>query len=241
MKHLSFNSYIKFEKETLNYFESPEGVKSGLHINKYYDTYIKDFQFKSGPKPEFNPWEYSTFKTGKTLKDVYSTWGKIQKGFFISKRFKDFLSSFDIGEHLVFDDIKYFNGSEFKDDMSWISFYEDYWNCLDFNHSKFVLYDRTESSYKEDGSENYIKNNITFKDMEEYNKELLNLQRTNLNIRCYKGYINTKLDLFPLFHISSSTFIVSDRFSLRAKNEKFKGIEFFDSLFAFEPFASGSL
>lgn len=226
---ISFNSYIKFQNNSVKFIESPEGIKEGIQINRYYDDFLKDYNFTSGPKPDNNPWQYSTFKTGKIPKDVYSIWGKIDKGFFISKRFKEFLLDFNIAEHVIFDEIKYFNGIEYKNDLSWIAFFIDYWNFLDFKLSKFILIDKSKSFTKEDGSENHIKNNIIFNNIEEYNQFLSSIKNTNLTLNCRKAHFNINLDFIPIFHISNNTFICSENFKNKIKYEKFKGIEILEN------------
>lgn len=229
MYHITFESYIKFEKESLKYFESPEGIIEGLHINKYYEDFIRDYTYSTGPKPEFNPWQYSTFKVGKKPKDVYSNWGKIGKGFFISQRFKEFLANFDLSEHVIFNNIKYFNGQEYKNDMCWIAFYKDYSEYYDITKSSYYKVKKDDWYYQNDEFlPNYIEKNIKFNTISEmsYQRDILEQQGIELREERIDINLSNRIDFFPLFKLWNGDFFCSEEFIDLYKKYKFSGLSF---------------
>ena len=224
---LSLNRYIKFE-EPKGFINSETFHKACDQIDYYYDNYQLKFNSINYPIPEISPWDHSTFKVGKKPFDLYTTFGKIQMGFFISIRLVEFLKDFQIGDHKIFYDIvcKKKDGSRYKD-LCWIAFYTDYWSYLNYKLSKFYLIKQWEPAFNEDGSDFRFEENLTFKNTLELEQYKIELRKTNFRMHCSLAFLDLpqKLDFFPLFEISDKSFFCSENFSKEFNKNKFTGAE----------------
>lgn len=239
----------KFTRYHCNEFIDDSNCSFKFRI-AYEDSNHNTLPHNYNIKPEFNPLEKAIFDTRQGPFDIYdlSYVLGICRGFLISSKLKTILQEFTLCNHVIFDNIKYTFKGELRNDISFIYFYQDFSDNIDYVKSSF--YAETNSSVytnenpiktKEDGTFTIInpvkrqevivvEDPVKIASYDDYErKRLLYGKEKRLIIRkksicCPEAM---KYDIFTMmkYPVSRSVF-VSENLQQRLEKEKIKGVEY---------------
>lgn len=199
-----------------------------LQCNEHYSNFIVRYYKKSGRELLTNPFENITFETGKRNIDIYRDLFAV-RGFIVSTRFRDVLTNHKLPRYSLFDKIKYMSGNIFKDDLSYIHFFESCFDFVDFSRSRFALTPSEDRSY----ILNVVDDVHQFKIVEEvaitslvdfeekkarFSKEKLTLIFLDMCLPNYQDY-----DLITLYYFSESDIYISENLRNTLDRNRIKG------------------
>lgn len=220
----------RFPRWDCGHFENPDEGCS----HEFTEKYELGAKAKRNLEPEFNPLAKAIFDTRQGPFDIYtlSPVLRITRGFLISQKLKDILLDFNLSNFVIFDNIKYTFKGEMKDNLSFIYFYNDFGNFIDFKKSEFwavkPFFERVDGGIRE---EDVVEKNIEInsihhrKSIGEYYSKEKKLQIIKKVICCPEAM---KYDVFSILNsiIGIWGVFVSERLQKRLEKEKIKGIDY---------------
>lgn len=121
----------KFPRWDCNHFKDDKDCSY-----KFYDEYD---HLNLEIKPTYNPLNQAVFDTKTKVYDIYDLKMvlAVTRGYLISDIFRVKMEEFNICDHIIYDNIKYFHNGIPKQDMNFIFFYYDLTNHIDYNRTSF--------------------------------------------------------------------------------------------------------